>query len=833
MKNLFTRFLMIVFLFSVFYQTYGAGSSPNPSVNDIMLTTLDESATQAQPGTVNVQGYVSENPYSAMDDAINANAIEALGTAPYLIFWGPTGTLDTYVDVEIMVDFFDYAELSVKDSIHITLPNGEVIYWTPVLDNGQRASFKPDLFRGVETFGTYTVTLPEGVVVNENGLRFKGFSWSFDIAENIAPTLTVTNTPDDAMNTPNNFTVELTFSEEVKGVEEALEGSVGLDTVVTADGIVYTLTFSGDDEMEGMLELIDSLVTDVSKNENKLVEGLKWPYKIGDHVVPTAVVEPNLKVNPLDIKITFSEEVIVPVGGIVVNGGTASVTNVGNIYNVAIIANDGATVKLNLTSLITDDSKNANALAPAEYTYTIGDRTAPMADVYKPAATDTIPTFDITIAFNEQVTGVSTQSVKLAGEGSVLKLRTIVEGRAYEATITGKEKTTVVLSLTNAIKDLAGNALVPVNFTYTIGDFTGSVVTADPASGNFITNMFEVTLTFDEEVTGVADAVQVSGGTVAVTGSGMVYTAMIDAPSMSSVDLILGTTIVDMAGNTFAGATFSYNVTGLVPIATVQSNASESLHKGKILQIEGTVTGVAAGEGFFVQDAVAAWSGIWVEYADVNEDDIEVGDRVLVTGEVAEIADVTTIIASDGINYGPETAVEITAIEVSPTEAEAEKYESVLMKVNGARATSADAGSGEWTIYYVPTNNITVNDWMYKAVPVAGHFYDVTGIVNGRLDAFKLEPRMESDVVDLTTTGVNPNYESDFKVYPNPFNNQITIDSNDKLTRVVISNIAGQRVIDIEYPNREINTANLVSGIYVISLYTESGIAKTERMIKK
>ncbi len=151
MKNLFTRFLMIVFLFNVFYQAYGAGSPSNPSVYDIMLTTLDESATQAQPGTVNAQGYVSENPYSAMDDAINENAIEAIGTAPYLVYWGPQGELDTYVDVEIMVDFFDYAKLTVKDSIRITLPNGEVIYWTPVLDKGQRASYKPDLYRGVET----------------------------------------------------------------------------------------------------------------------------------------------------------------------------------------------------------------------------------------------------------------------------------------------------------------------------------------------------------------------------------------------------------------------------------------------------------------------------------------------------------------------------------------------------------------------------------------------------------------------------------------------------------------------------------------------------------
>ncbi len=72
-----------------------------------------------------------------------------------------------------------------------------------------------------------------------------------------------------------------------------------------------------------------------------------------------------------------------------------------------------------------------------------------------------------------------------------------------------------------------------------------------------------------------------------------------------------------------------------------------------------------------------------------------------------------------------------------------------------------------------------------------------------------------------------------FKVYPNPFNDRIMIDNNDKLTRVIVSNIAGQRVIDIEYPGHEIRTANLVSGVYIISLYTEDGRAKTERMIKR
>jgi hypothetical protein len=166
--------------------------------------------------------------------------------------------------------------------------------------------------------------------------------------------------------------------------------------------------------------------------------------------------------------------------------------------------------------------------------------------------------------------------------------------------------------------------------------------------------------------------------------------------------------------------------------------------------------------------------------------------------------------------------------------AEAEMYESVLVIVPGARASEADAGTGEWSIYYETADNIIVNDWLYSSTPVVGDFYNVTGIVNGRLDAFKLEPRMESDVVNVTATKVpDGKIINAFKVYPNPFNDKISIDNSEKLTRVVVSNIAGQRVIDIENPTREIRTANLVSGIYVISLYTESGIAKTERMIKR
>lgn len=266
-------------------------------------------------------------------------------------------------------------------------------------------------------------------------------------------------------------------------------------------------------------------------------------------------------------------------------------------------------------------------------------------------------------------------------------------------------------------------------------------------------------------------------------------------------------------------------------IAEVQGEGDESPIKGKIAKITGTVTGIAPGEGFFVQDANAANSGIWVEHSGVNDLGIAVGKGVSVVGEVDEIAAVTSIVATDVTMV--EGTVVIAAMEMNPGKTEAEMYESVLVMVPGARATKTDAETGEWTVYYEAADNVIVNDWLYKSTSVEGDFYNVTGIVNGRLDAFKLEPRMVSDVVNVTATRIDPEVANTFKVYPNPFNAQITIDNNEKLTRVVISNIAGQKVIDVEYPTREIRTANLVSGIYVISLYTENGIVKTERMIKR
>ncbi len=74
---------------------------------------------------------------------------------------------------------------------------------------------------------------------------------------------------------------------------------------------------------------------------------------------------------------------------------------------------------------------------------------------------------------------------------------------------------------------------------------------------------------------------------------------------------------------------------------------------------------------------------------------------------------------------------------------------------------------------------------------------------------------------------------SNFKLYPNPFNNELNIDNHNKLSRVIITNIAGQRVMDIQFPERTISTSNLVSGVYIVTMVTNEGTTQSERIVKR
>jgi hypothetical protein len=98
--------------------------------------------------------------------------------------------------------------------------------------------------------------------------------------------------------------------------------------------------------------------------------------------------------------------------------------------------------------------------------------------------------------------------------------------------------------------------------------------------------------------------------------------------------------------------------------------------------------------------------------------------------------------------------------------------------------------NGIWSVYTDSGNTLTIGSWLYKYNSTEGNFYTVKGIVNGINNLYKLEPRKENDIIDLSkTTGIIEFKEKMFSVYPNPFSNRVNFEITLKKPAPVIFEI--------------------------------------------
>lgn len=167
-----------------------------------------------------------------------------------------------------------------------------------------------------------------------------------------------------------------------------------------------------------------------------------------------------------------------------------------------------------------------------------------------------------------------------------------------------------------------------------------------------------------------------------------------------------------------------------------------------VVTVSGTITAVS-GTKFYIQDAEAAWSGIYV-YTTTSYSPV-VGDSVSVTATVAEyngLTELTTVTAYNLIASGKT----VNPVVVTTAEANTEPYESVLIKVEGAECTTGntsgtwgvDDGSGEVLVYK------TLYDY---TSPVIGSRYDVTGVTTwyNAGGVFEILPRSVADITEILT----------------------------------------------------------------------------------
>ena len=235
--------------------------------------------------------------------------------------------------------------------------------------------------------------------------------------------------------------------------------------------------------------------------------------------------------------------------------------------------------------------------------------------------------------------------------------------------------------------------------------------------------------------------------------------------------------------------------------------------------------------GFFLQDAEAAWSGIWV--LDFGAANASVGDEVEVSGQVLEYYNLTEL----DITEGSSNILSSNNTLFNPiliTEA-IEDYESVLVKVAGV-CDGLPNEYGEWTL-----SGIWIDDLMYEFTPVVGESYTITGPLYYSYNEYKVEPRDSNDVQD----GILSNSEliQDFSIlnaYPNPFNPTLTIEFSTLSTELIeisVYDLLGQK-IDVLYNglsqanilnNITWNASNYSSGDYFIYLKTDN-FTKTHKI---
>lgn len=387
-------------------------------------------------------------------------------------------------------------------------------------------------------------------------------------------------------------------------------------------------------------------------------------------------------------------------------------------------------------------------------------------------------------------------------------------------------------------------------------------VVVEPASGSNQMNTFDVKLTFNRDVTGVASSTMVTGdtstATATVTGSGKVYTVTIMGADKVNISLALGSGIKDMASNALAAQTFTYTIGDHVaPTLVVTPPASPVKAVFTVgLAFSEPVSGVLAGitvTGGTLNDVSALAGG--KDYVLT----IASTEQKLVTINIANtIKDLSLNMnpfAGQVLSYttGDFTAPElVTWTPLDETTANNHPTfkmtlsENVIVGAGGnlkvykvatstavltIPVTSAMISGKDVTVTYTATNGLDKDTRYYVLVDGdalkdnAGNKF--AGVSDQAAWTFKTGANF--------VTGIDPiNSSLEFKVYPNPFVDYVTVTNVSKLSKIVVTNIAGQRVKEIVNPTDRIQLNELRSGAYFISLYDmDNVITKTVKAIKQ
>jgi len=135
--------------------------------------------------------------------------------------------------------------------------------------------------------------------------------------------------------------------------------------------------------------------------------------------------------------------------------------------------------------------------------------------------------------------------------------------------------------------------------------------------------------------------------------------------------------------------------------------------------------------------------------------------------------------------------------------------------------------------------NLTTNTSGEAVTQLPNGNYSFTVIATGYgnySDVFTIADANRNLLVILTPVGVEEHALSTLEVFPNPFKNIITINNASRVNHLIVNNIIGQRLIDMQLNGSEsitIPTDELPKGVYLMIFQTKNGERVIRKMVKE
>lgn len=229
-------------------------------------------------------------------------------------------------------------------------------------------------------------------------------------------------------------------------------------------------------------------------------------------------------------------------------------------------------------------------------------------------------------------------------------------------------------------------------------------------------------------------------------------------------------------------------------ISEIQGFTALSPYDGDVVSTSGIVTGVH-GDGYFIQDGSAEWSGIYVYDPGHTAEE---GMSVELTAEVEEFFEWTELKSVSSFTVVSEGNDLPEPIEISTDELNDEAYESVLVRISSAECTNPDLGFGEYE-FNDGSGACMGDDLLFAPNLQQGLTYNVSGPVTYSFENYKILPRRAEDVeVDAPLYITIAPEESDLQTTSLTINWETNAPSDSRVSYGITEGVFDQEITDTE-----------------------------------